>query len=76
MSSKWTPAEISAYDQHLAAADVELDQLILTLQIGTSDVGERQAMASVGLLVSREEPAALTGLLMAALRRLAAEEGR
>jgi len=71
---EWTAADIGRYDQALAAADTELDTLILTLQIGTSESGERQALADVGLLVSQHNPTAITGLLMAALRRLAAKE--
>ena len=66
----WTAAQISTYDQALAGADRELDRLLLTLQIGISEAGEHQAMANISLLAGRREPAELTGLLMAALRRL------
>jgi hypothetical protein len=70
---EWTAADISGYDQALAAASAELDRLVLTLQIGTTEVGEHQAMADLGALVYRRTPTQLTALLMTALRRLATE---
>jgi hypothetical protein len=71
----WSAAEISAYDQVLAGADAELDWLVRTLQIGTAEVGERQAMADVGAFLARRRDAAgLAGLLAAALRRLSGEQ--
>jgi hypothetical protein len=70
---EWTAADISAYDQSLAAAGTELDRLVLALQISTSKVGEHQAMANLGILVYQRTPAELMALLMTALRRLATE---
>ena len=70
--STWTAADIGAYDQHLAGANAEIDTLVLALQIGTSEVGEHQALASVGaLLNARNNKTELLGLLSAALLRLA-----
>lgn len=72
--STWTVAEIGAYDQFLAGADAEIDRLMLTLQIGTGEVGEHQALADVAaLLNARDDKRGLLGLLMAALRRISAE---
>jgi hypothetical protein len=73
--STWTAAEIGAYDQFLAEADAEVARLVTTLQAGIGEAGERQAMANVTLLVCDREPAALSGLLVTALRRLAADGG-
>ena len=72
--SEWTAAEISEYDQHLAGADNEVDLLVRFLQDGIGMSGERQAMVNIYLLLSGFEPTRLSGLLMAALRRLATGE--
>ena len=72
--STWTAADIGAYDQYLAGADAEIDQLLSILQISTGEVGEHQALANVAaLLDTRDDKRVLLGLLMTALRRLTRE---
>jgi hypothetical protein len=71
-SSEWTASDIASYDQSLAAADLRAHTLALALRIGAVQVGERQSMANITLLMltdySKEE---LAGLLIAVLRRQA-----
>lgn len=70
MTGQWTPAEVAAYDQYLAGANAEIDLLATAIQIGVSEVGERQAMASMTVLINQREYAELAGLLVAALLRI------
>lgn len=72
-SAEWTPAKIAQYDQALAGADKELDTLVRMLQVGTEKDGEHQALANIGAMLMKTEPAGLVGLVTAAIRRISKE---
>jgi hypothetical protein len=72
-SQDWTPAKIAQYDQALAGADKELDVLVQMLRIGTAKDGEHQALANIGAMLMKTEPAGLVGLVTAAIRHISKE---
>lgn len=74
MSSDWTAAEISEYDQAMRGTETGLNRLVATFQRRIAEAGEIQAMADITAYLNTLEPAAVRGTLTAALKRLAATE--
>ncbi len=75
--SNWTPADIAAYDQDLAATQAKLYTLVTATRLGTQEVGKIQALADIAAVLSAEWDATqLLGLLMAAIHLLAFPAGQ
>lgn len=71
----WTPQETAEFDQTMAAVNNELNQLIAALRQQFAQYGEAQGIANMGLALRVDNDSLRErGLLLAALRRLAADQ--
>ncbi len=71
MAGPQTPAQDGRYRLALADASAEIDLLLQILEATAAQVGRRQALAEVGIMVAAKGEPELAGLFAAALCRLA-----
>ena len=75
MAKPWTAQQIAEFDQGLAGASKELDQLLVVLQTSINESGLAQGSANTALfIITKLNKEATGGLLITAMLRLLASE--